>query len=113
MTRRAAESACRPISPGVGRTFSSHAAARARSFEPMCMRREAMIDPLSIVDQPLELLIAASEEATLAFHGPLVTYSRKVFIPLTRLCRDVCHYCTFATAPRQVAAPFLSREEVL
>jgi FO synthase len=72
-----------------------------------------MIDPLSIVDQPLELLIAASEEATLAFHGPLVTYSRKVFIPLTRLCRDVCHYCTFATAPRQVAAPFLSREEVL
>ena len=35
-----------------------------------------------------------------AGHGRLVSYSRKVFIPLTRLCRDVCSYCTFAHAPR-------------
>ncbi|MDP9398188.1 MAG: bifunctional FO biosynthesis protein CofGH [Actinomycetota bacterium] len=42
----------------------------------------------------------------------VISYSRKVFIPLTRLCRDRCHYCTFAVAPRQVAAPFLSPEEV-
>ncbi|MCX7196593.1 MAG: hypothetical protein NTW37_00965, partial [Proteobacteria bacterium] len=34
-----------------------------------------------------------------AGHGRRITYSRKVFIPLTRLCRDVCHYCTFATTP--------------
>ena len=33
-------------------------------------------------------------------HGGLVSYSRKVFIPLTQLCRDVCHYCTFAHPPR-------------
>jgi FO synthase len=39
-------------------------------------------------------------------HGRLVSYSRKVFVPLTRLCRNVCHYCTFATSPRQVEAPF-------
>ena len=32
----------------------------------------------------------------------IITYSRKVFIPLTRLCRDRCHYCTFATTPGQV-----------
>ena len=32
-----------------------------------------------------------------AHHGNIITYSRKVFIPLTHLCRDVCHYCTFAT----------------
>jgi FO synthase len=43
----------------------------------------------------------------------VVTYSRKVFIPLTRLCRDRCHYCTFATVPGRVEAPFLERDEVL
>jgi FO synthase len=43
----------------------------------------------------------------------VITYSRKVFIPLTRLCRDRCHYCTFATVPHRVPAPFLEREEVL
>ena len=43
----------------------------------------------------------------------LVTYSRKVFIPLTHLCRDVCHYCTFAQVPRKVQAPYLSIDEVL
>jgi FO synthase len=43
----------------------------------------------------------------------VVTYSRKVFIPLTRLCRDRCHYCTFATGPARLPAPFLNPEEVL
>jgi FO synthase len=42
-----------------------------------------------------------------------MTYSRKVFIPLTQLCRDVCHYCTFAKAPRGISAAFLSPDEVL
>ena len=42
-----------------------------------------------------------------------VTYSRKVFIPLTRLCRDRCHYCTFATVPGRVPSPYLSMDEVL
>ncbi|MFB4288304.1 bifunctional FO biosynthesis protein CofGH [Nonomuraea sp. ATR24] len=43
----------------------------------------------------------------------VITYSRKVFIPLTRLCRDRCGYCTFATAPHKLEAPFLSPDEVL
>lgn len=43
----------------------------------------------------------------------VVTYSRKVFIPLTRLCRDRCHYCTFVTVPGRLDAPFLSPDEVL
>ena len=43
----------------------------------------------------------------------VVTYSRKVFIPLTHLCRDVCHYCTFAQVPRKVQAPYLSIEQML
>ncbi len=43
----------------------------------------------------------------------VVTYSRKVFVPLSRLCRDRCHYCTFATTPGRVQAPFLSLDEVV
>jgi len=43
----------------------------------------------------------------------VVTYSRKVFIPLTRLCRDRCHYCTFATVPGRLPAAYLSPDEVL
>ncbi|WP_433725229.1 bifunctional FO biosynthesis protein CofGH [Actinoplanes sp. CA-051413] len=43
----------------------------------------------------------------------VVTYSKKVFIPLTRLCRDRCHYCTFATVPHRLPAAFLERDEVL
>ncbi|HYM73117.1 MAG TPA: 5-amino-6-(D-ribitylamino)uracil--L-tyrosine 4-hydroxyphenyl transferase CofH [Stellaceae bacterium] len=48
-----------------------------------------------------------------AGHGALVTYSRKVFIPLTQLCRDVCHYCTFAHPPRKGERVYLGRDEVL
>ncbi|GAA3385582.1 bifunctional FO biosynthesis protein CofGH [Cryptosporangium minutisporangium] len=43
----------------------------------------------------------------------IVTYSRKVFIPVTRLCRDRCHYCTFATVPHKVPHTFLDRDEVV
>src|SRR5262245_52324338 len=43
----------------------------------------------------------------------VITYSKKVFIPLSRLCRDRCHYCTFATVPHRVPAAFLDRAEVL
>jgi FO synthase len=48
-----------------------------------------------------------------AGHQNTVSYSRKVFIPLTHLCRDVCHYCTFAQVPRKLKAPYLTPEEVL
>src|ERR687890_429982 len=64
-----------------------------------------------------ELLAAASRvrDAGLVAEGRpgVVTYSRKVFIPLTRLCRDRCHYCTFATVPHRLPAAFLERDEVL
>lgn len=43
----------------------------------------------------------------------VITYSRKVFVPLTRLCRDRCHYCTFATVPGRLPAAYLDRDEVL
>lgn len=43
----------------------------------------------------------------------VITYSRKVFIPLTHLCRDVCHYCTFAKTPKKIDQPFMTVEQVL
>ena len=46
-------------------------------------------------------------------HPDVVTYSRKVFIPLTHLCRDVCHYCTFARPPRRGETAFMTPDEVL
>lgn len=46
-------------------------------------------------------------------HGAIVGYSRKVFIPLTQLCRDVCGYCTFAKAPRSLKQPYLSSEQAI
>ena len=46
-------------------------------------------------------------------HPDIVTYSRKVFIPLTHLCRDVCHYCTFARPPRRGETAFMTPDQVL
>src|ERR1700681_1244836 len=46
-------------------------------------------------------------------HGRLISYSRKVFIPLTKLCRDVCHYCTFAQVPRAGKPVYLAPDKVL
>src|SRR5256886_10269791 len=46
-------------------------------------------------------------------HGTRVTYSPKVFIPLTMLCRDKCGYCTFAKAPARLDSPYLSPDDVL
>src|ERR1700751_2746237 len=56
-----------------------------------------------------------AEAATLQRAGRpgIITYSRKVFVPLTRLCRDRCGYCTFATVPGRVASPYLSPDEVV
>lgn len=46
-------------------------------------------------------------------HGKVITYSRKVFIPLTHLCRDVCHYCTFAKTPKRIEQAYMPVEQVL
>ena len=46
-------------------------------------------------------------------HGDLCTYSRKVFLPITRLCRDLCHYCTFATMPKHLDKAYMTVDEVL
>src|SRR5262245_41468816 len=60
----------------------------------------------------LDTLLDIARELRVAGHGNIVAYSRKVFIPLTRLCRDVCRYCTFAEGPRRRPA-YLTPDEVL
>ena len=62
---------------------------------------------------PLADLTRCAEAMTLQGHGRLLSYSRKVFIPLTRLCRNRCGYCTFATAPKKLPSPYLTPKQVL
>ena len=62
---------------------------------------------------PLAELIDAAGRLRDVGHGRNLSYSRKVFIPLTHLCRDVCHYCTFAERPRARRSAYLSADEVL
>src|SRR6266487_3499141 len=68
------------------------------------------MDVRALLDAPLEELCA---EACSLRGDRLITYSPKVFIPLTKLCRDVCHYCTFAQPPRRGERAFLTLDEVL
>jgi FO synthase len=61
----------------------------------------------------LSTLLAAASRLRDQIHQNRISYSRKVFIPLTKLCRDVCHYCTFAQPPHQGERAYLTRDEVL
>jgi FO synthase len=61
----------------------------------------------------LEGLMQQAEALARRGFGSRVSYSRKVFIPLTKLCRDVCHYCTFAGPPRPDRAAYLTPAQVL
>src|SRR5712675_943439 len=58
-------------------------------------------------------LMAAAAMRRDSQYGRVVSYSKKVFIPLTQLCRDICHYCTFAKSPRAIGQAFLRPEQVL
>src|ERR1700728_4388134 len=77
-------------------------------------RRLDAAEALALADsadpRPLMRVAAALRDEA---HGNLVSYSKKVFVPLTQLCRDVCHYCTFAHAPRTGVPAYLSPDEVL
>ena len=76
--------------------------------------RPAAADALALLPEaPFERLLPIAESLALLGFGQTVTYSRKVFIPLTQLCRDVCHYCTFAKAPRHLKQPYLGADDVL
>ena len=66
-----------------------------------------------LLSAPLDALMAQARALRDEARGDLLTYSRKVFIPLTQLCRNLCHYCTFSQPPRKGEAAYLTREQVL
>src|ERR687891_1519086 len=66
-----------------------------------------------LLEAPLEELCAEARRLRDEGHGPLVTYSPKVFVPLTTLCRDVCGYCTFARPPRRGERAYRTIDEVV
>ena len=66
-----------------------------------------------LLDLPLDLLMSEARRVRDAATGTRVTYSPKVFIPLTMLCRDRCGYCTFAQPPARLESPYLSPDQVL
>src|SRR6267154_3083052 len=97
-------------------TALRRALARARDGKPLDQGEAATL--LHARGDDLDRLLAyagRTRDAGLAAAGRpgVVTYSRKVFIPLTRLCRDRCGYCTFATVPGRLDSPYLSPDEVL
>ena len=66
-----------------------------------------------LLQRPLSELMSTAATIRDAGWGSHVSYSRKVFIPLTELCRDVCHYCTYAKTPKRLENIYLSPEQVL
>src|SRR5216110_3066726 len=87
------------------------ALARARAGKTLSLAEAEAL--LSARDGALEDLMGVASHLRDLGHGRTVTYSRKVFIPLTMLCRDHCHYCTFAKPPAKLDHPYLSLEEVV
>ncbi len=92
---------------------STRLSALLRAVETGGYRPDAAEALALLPEASLSDLMSVAEPLTLAGFGTTVTYSRKVFIPLTQLCRDVCHYCTFAKAPRRLRSAYLTSDEVL
>lgn len=80
-------------------------------WETVKARAEGLLH--EIEQRPLGDLLAEAMELRRNGHGMLVSYSRKVFIPLTQLCRDFCSYCTFAKAPSDLSSPYLHKDAIL
>jgi FO synthase len=92
------------------------ALARARDGKPLDQGEAATLLHARGADlDRLAGYAGRTRDAGLAAAGRpgVITYSRKVFIPLTRLCRDRCGYCTFATVPGRLDSPYLSPDEVI
>jgi len=74
--------------------------------------RPSDIDAMTLLQGDPQQLLSVAGALRDRAHGRVITYSRKVFIPLTQLCRDVCHYCTFAQPPKPGQRAYLTPDEV-
>src|ERR1700758_4244458 len=77
------------------------------------LSRAAACDLMRCSDEHLPELLSRARAAKERFKPGVITYSRKVFIPLTNLCRDYCGYCTFRRDPREPGAHTMTPDEVL
>ena len=82
-------------------------------FLRVVARRRESRERIGLQEKRFASLLAEAAHLRDEGHGNAISYSRKVFVPLTKLCRDVCHYCTFAEPPKSGRAPFLAIDEVL
>jgi FO synthase len=80
---------------------------------PAALSRDAAVEAIRCSDEEVPELLAAARAAKERFKPGVITYSRKVFIPLTNLCRDYCGYCTFRRDPGDPGAHTMSPDEVL
>ena len=89
----------------------------APDVRPTTLTSDRNLQSLRLSSRPASALPtpagSATRKRTPRGQAARPTYSRKVFIPLTKLCRDVCHYCTFAQPPRRHERAYLSLDEVL
>jgi 7,8-didemethyl-8-hydroxy-5-deazariboflavin synthase CofG subunit len=99
-------SGSRTLSPGVERALEAAAAGRR-------LDRAAGLALIEAAPAELSAVMTAAAAARDASKGRVVTYSRKVFLPLTNLCRDRCGYCTFRRDPGQPGARTMEIEDVL
>ena len=100
-----------------GTAATAIAAVRRRALARAEAGKSLSLDEITALletrgDDLVPLLQIAGRFRDLGWGGT-VTYSRKVFVPLTMLCRDHCHYCTFAKPPARLDAPFLTPDEVV
>ncbi len=76
--------------------------------------RPSIAEALSLAEiEDSQSLIHVAAQIRDNGHGNIISYSRKIFIPLTKLCRDFCYYCTFAEGPKKQGRSFMTPEEVL
>ncbi|HVF06966.1 MAG TPA: 7,8-didemethyl-8-hydroxy-5-deazariboflavin synthase, partial [Actinomycetota bacterium] len=87
--------------------------ALARAERGSALTLEETTTLLGARRDDLQRLLATASRLRDLGHGDTITYSPKVFVPLTMLCRDHCHYCTFAKPPAKLDAPFLTPEQAV
>src|SRR5919201_2265829 len=94
---------------------TSHAVRRAlaRAEQGKALSLDEATELMGARGPDLDRLLTIAGRVRDLGNDHLITYSRKVFIPLTMLCRDRCHYCTFAKPPARTDAPFLTTEEAV
>jgi 7,8-didemethyl-8-hydroxy-5-deazariboflavin synthase CofG subunit len=85
--------------------------ARAQEGEPLSAPEAGVFEHLN--SSELLALLQAADDLRARYHGDVITYSRKVFLPLTNLCRDYCGYCTFRKDPGEPGAKTMTPDEVL